>query len=205
MKVGPKYKIGKRLGSSVFEKCQTQKFLLSEERSARTRFRRGRPRSLSNYGRQLLEKQRVRYTYGITERQLSRYAASARTKSGVEVTTRLFQILETRLDNTAYRLGLAATRRAARQMVSHGHIMINGRKTTVPSTALRKGDIVAVRDGSKEKSLFTANLERITEHQVPQWLDLDVKKLSGEVKEMPEWSLGDTAFDLTEVLEFYSK
>lgn len=205
MKVGPKYKIGKRLGSSVFEKCQTQKFLLSEERSAAKRRRGGRPRSLSNYGRQLIEKQRVRFTYGITERQLARYASEARKQSGVDASVQLFQKLETRFDNVVYRLGLTHTRRGARQMVSHGHVLLNGRKTTVPSAMVRIGDTVTVRDGSKEKPLFTLHTERIDEHQPPSWLKMDAKKLEGGVKGLPAWSPGEAFFDLGEVLEFYSK
>lgn len=205
MKIGPRYKIGKRLGSSVFEKCQTQKFMLSEERSGRTRSRRGRPRSLSNYGQQLLEKQRVRFTYGITERQLARYANEARKQRGAETAAQLYEILETRIDNVVYRLGLAPTRRAARQMVSHGHILLNGRKTTIPSAHVREGDTVAVRDGSKEKTIFVAHQERISEHQVPAWLAFDPKKLTGNVKGKPSWNATDAAFSLMDVLEFYSK
>jgi len=205
MKIGPRYKIGKRLGASVFEKCQTQKFLLSEERSSRVRRHTRRPRSLSNYGRQLIEKQRVRFTYGITERQLSRYAGEARKRHSSDTSAQLYQILETRLDNVVYRLGLAQTRRAARQMVSHGHITQNGRKITVPSATVRNGDSISVREASKTKTLFSADMERIKEHQVPAWLTLDSKKLEGKMVGLPVWNAGDSTFNLADVLEFYSK
>ncbi|HEX9608888.1 MAG TPA: 30S ribosomal protein S4 [Candidatus Paceibacterota bacterium] len=205
MKIGPKYKLAKRLGASVFEKTQTQKFQLSEERSSRMRRRGRKPRTLSNYGRQLIEKQRVRFTYGTTEQQLARYANKAREKRGVDSAGQLFQILETRLDNSVYRLGLARTRRTARQMVSHGHITVNGKKVTVASATVREGDVISVRGGSHAKVLFTAEAERMQEYQPPTWLRFDAKKLEGTVVGIPLWNPIEVAFDLHEVLEFYSK
>ena len=129
MKTGPRYKICKRLGNGVFEKCQTQKFTLSESRRS---FQGRRPRQISDYGKQLLEKQRVRFTYGITEQQFVNYVNSATKKEGDAAAT-LLSTLERRLDNVVYRLGLAPTRRAARQMVVHGHILVNGKKAAIPS------------------------------------------------------------------------
>src|SRR5210317_1648441 len=125
MKVGPQYKVCKRLGNGVFEKCQTQKFTLSEGKKS---FKMGkRPRQMSDYGKQLIEKQRVRYTYGITEKQLVNYVKGSAQKEG-DATDTLLETLERRLDNVVYRLGLAPTRRAARQMVVHEHIRVNGKK-----------------------------------------------------------------------------
>ena len=152
MKIGPRYKLGKRLGASVFEKCQTQKFVLSEARSKKRRTSR-RPRQMSDFGKQLLEKQKVRYMYGITEKQFSKYVKEA-TESSAESKNMIFQGLEIRLDNIVYRLGLAPTRRFARQMVSHGHIMINGRRVTIPSYRVGTKDVISVRENSKEKGLF---------------------------------------------------
>jgi small subunit ribosomal protein S4 len=106
MKTGPKYKIAKRLGASVFEKTQTQKFALSAERKAKTS-KKGRPRGASEYGKQLLEKQKVRVTYGISERQFSKYVAQAVASKGINPAEKLHQILELRLDSVIYRLGLA--------------------------------------------------------------------------------------------------
>jgi small subunit ribosomal protein S4 len=196
----PKYKICKRLGNGVYEKCQTQKFALSEARVKKT-FR--RRRNLSDYGRQLLEKQKVRYAYGITEKQLRNYVtASLGTK---DPAAGLFKLLETRLDNTVYRLGFAPTRRAARQMVNHGHVHVNGKKMTVPSHTIQKGDSITIREGSKDKPLFVLNMDAITTRTAPKWLLVDAKKLSAGVKAMPEFVAGDTVFDVSAVFEFYSR
>lgn len=196
----PKYKVCKRLGNGVYEKCQTQKFALSEAR-AKKGFR-GR-RNISDFGKQLLEKQKVRYAYGITEKQLRKYVAAAnKTK---EPTPELFKQLESRLDNTTYRLGFAPTRRAARQMVSHGHLTVNGKKMTIPSYTVQKGDVIAVRENSKTKPLFTANADAIAERHVPKWLTADAKKLTASAKSAPEFVASDTIFDLPAVFEFYSR
>jgi len=203
MKIGPRYKLGKRLGASVFEKCQTQKFQLSEARSKKRRTSR-RPRQLSDFGKQLLEKQKVRYTYGITEKQLSKYVKEA-TESSAESKNKIFQELETRLDNITYRLGLATTRRFARQMVSHGHITVNGRRVTVPSYKIGMKDVISVRPNSKEKGLFIDLEKRLKDHSVPKWLSFDEKKLEGKMLSLPELTVADSSLDLDLVLEFYSR
>ncbi len=196
----PKYKICKRLGSGVYEKCQTQKFTLSEARAKKTFKRR---KNLSDYGRQLLEKQKVRYAYGITEKQLQKYVG--RSLKRKDPAAALFTDLETRLDNTIYRMGFAPTRRAARQMVSHGHIVVNKKKMTVPSHTVKKGDTLAVREGSATKLLFTHHAERIEGHVAPKWLRVNGKKLTASVTAMPEFTVGDSTFDLSAVFEFYSR
>ncbi len=196
----PKYKVCKRLGSGVYEKCQTQKFALSEARVKKTFKRR---RNLSDYGRQLLEKQKVRFMYGITEKQLRKYVATA--VSTKDPATVLFQNLETRLDNAVYRSGFAPTRRAARQMVSHGHITVNGKKMTVPSHVVKKGDAIGAREGSKDKFLFTGNMDTISAHTAPNWLATEAKKLTAKIKTTPEYVATDTFFDLPAVFEFYSR
>lgn len=145
MILGPRYKICKRLGNTVFEKCQTQKYAVAEARRGMKRGR--RPRQLSDYGKQLLEKQRVRFTHGISEKQLSGYVKAATSKQG-EPTVTLRRLLEMRLDNVLFRLGLASTRRSARQMISHGHIMINGHKVTIPSYQTKVDEVITVRGKS---------------------------------------------------------
>src|SRR5690606_40724543 len=124
MQTGPKYKICRRLGSHIYEKCQTQKFQLSEARKGKG-MRGGRRRNVSEYGEQLLEKQRVRFTYGLKERQFASYVKKATGTAAVPA-EELYQSLERRLDNVIYRLGLAPSRAYARQLVSHGHITVNG-------------------------------------------------------------------------------
>lgn len=203
MKIGPKFKIAKRLGAPIFEKTQTQKFALSEARSSRNK-KRGRPGQMSDYKRQLIEKQKMRFSYGISEKQLRRYVDEAMSKSHQPIEL-LMQRLESRLDNTVYRLGLAKTRRLARQMVSHGHIVINGKKMTVPSHKVRQGDEISVREGSKDTGLFINIAERHENAAVPAWLSFDVKKLTGVVVSLPVYEPTETLFDPAQVMEYYSR
>jgi small subunit ribosomal protein S4 len=206
MKVGPKYKIAKRLGASVFEKTQTQKFAIAAERNPRQS--RGRGRGPTEFGRQLLEKQKVRFTYGLSEKQFSTYVANAmKTHATAELTPAdvLHRSLELRLDNIVSRLNLTPTRRAARQMVSHGHITVNGRKTSIPSRLIRIGDVIGIREGSKNLPLFENYAERSTEMSIPSWLKWDVKKMEGGVENMPTTESAAPAGDLSTVLSFYSR
>lgn len=204
MKIGPKYKIAKRLGPTVFEKTMTQKFALAQERAAmRQRGRRGR--GATEFGKQLLEKQKVRLTYGLSERQFSNYIKVAMAEHGANPTEVLHRLLELRLDNVVYRLGLAPTRRAARQMVSHGHITVNGVKTTIPSRAIRIGDRIAVREGSKSSVMFEGFGERFMERQLPSWLSWNPKAMEGGVMELPTTAANEAAGDLSAVLSFYSR
>ena len=204
MKTISKYKLAKRLGASIFEKTQSQKFALSAERSAKNK-KGGRGRGASEYGKQLLEKQKVRVTYGLSERQFSNYVAeamSAKTKSPVAA---LHEALELRLDNVVYRIGLAPTRRAARQMVSHGHITVDGVKTTIPSRRVYPGDVIAVRDGSKSAGLYTTFGEKFAERPLPSWLSFDAKAMKGGVSALPTTESADPAGDLVTVVSFYSR
>ena len=202
MKIGPKFKIGKRLGASVYEKCQTQKFALSEGRSNTSPKRRS---ARSDYGKQFLEKQKVRFTYGITERQFKNYVRKANESHSGNPSLELFRLLETRIDNVVYRMGLAKTRRAARQFVSHGHILLNGVKTTIPSAKVVSGDIVAIRGGSKATALFSNLSEQLKEHTSPSWVSFDDQKGQGMVAQMPNYNKNELPFDLSPVLEFYSR
>ncbi|KND51955.1 MAG: ribosomal protein S4 [Parcubacteria bacterium C7867-001] len=202
MKIGPKYKIAKRLGASVFDKTQSQKFALSQERKFKAR---PRGRGQTEFGKQLLEKQKVRMTYGISEKQFGNYVESAMHTHGASPVEILHRSLEMRLDNITYRLGLAASRRAARQMVSHGHITVNGIKTTIPSRAIRIGDRIAVREGSKGSALFTNFGEKFMERPLPSWLTWNPKSMEGGVAVMPTAESADPAGDLVSVLSFYSR
>lgn len=205
MITGPKYKICKRLGGAVFEKCQTQKFALAEARQSKGRGRGGRrPGAMSDYKRQLLEKQKMRYQYGLSERQLSRYVKESVEKS-TDPSTALMQRLESRLDNVVYRLGLAKTRRLARQIVSHGHVTVNGRKVTIPSYQAAAGEEIAVRDGSKQSVLFTRSEDEGAPAQIPAWLTFDAKTLRGSLTSTPTYDTTELLFDLEQVLEYYSR
>ncbi len=203
MKTGPRYKIAKRLGTSVFEKAQTQKFALSVDRGAKSK-KRGMGRQ-SEYGKQMLEKQKVRVTYGLPERQFRSYVRKALDASGAKPVERLHEYLELRLDNVAWRLGLAATRRASRQMVAHGHLTVNGRKTRVPSYQLSVGDQVGVREGSKKHGVLIGFSERFHERPLASWLSFDPKSMEGQVKGRPTAASADPAGDLAAVLSFYTR
>ena len=205
MKTGPRYKIAKRLGATVFEKAQTQKFALSADRSLKNK-KRSRGGRQSEYGKQMLEKQKVRITYGLTERQFRNYDLKAldATKT-TQPKEKLHELLEMRLDNVVWRLGLATTRRGARQMVAHGHVLVGGKKTRVPSHQLAVGEAVAVRDGSKEHGVLAGFAEKFAERPLPSWLSWDVKKMDGSVKERPTFASADVAGDLVAVLSFYTR
>lgn len=202
MKLGPKFKIAKRLGAPIFEKTQTQKFALSEARGGRTRQR--RPGAMSDYKRQLLEKQKMRFSYGISEKQLRRYVNEAVEKSHQPIAL-LMERLESRLDNVVYRMGLAKTRRLARQIVSHGHIVVNGKKFTIPSHRVKPGDVITIREGSRQTGLFANLSETYEPAGVPAWVAFDVKKHEGTMKAAPTYEPSETLFDPEQVLEYYSR
>lgn len=202
MKIGPKFKIAKRLGAPIFEKTQTPQFARSEARQGRVSKR--RPGQMSDYKRQLIEKQKMRFTYGITETQLRRYVNEALLK-GDQPVLNLFSRLEQRLDNVVYRLGLAKTRQFARQMVSHGHILVNGKRMTIPSHKVKVNDVITVREGSKQSALFLNMEETHEEVAVPAWLSMDIKKLEGTSTGTPNYNPAETLFDPEQVFEFYSR
>lgn len=201
MIIGPKFKIAKRLGAPIFEKTQSQKFALSEARSGRLKKRRG---NMSDYNRQLIEKQKMRFSYGIREKQLRRYVDEAMEKSQQPMAS-LMERLESRLDNVVYRLGIAKTRQQARQLVSHGHITIGGRKMNIPSYKVRQGDIVSVREGSKQIGLLENFEERHSAQSIPAWLSFDLKSLTGTVLNRATYNPAETLFDPEQVLEYYSR
>src|SRR3989344_4607185 len=164
MIIGPRYKIARRVGAPIFEKTQTKKYALSQARRGKTSSR--GPRQKSDYGVQMLEKQKARFTYLLSEKQFSNYVKKAIGTKGNTVSI-LFNFLEQRLDNVIYRMGFAPTRAGSRQMVSHGHITLNGKRVTIPSIQVREGDIVAVRAGSAKKPLFETLSEKIKDLTTP--------------------------------------
>lgn len=203
MKVGPRFKVGKRLGASVYEKCQTQKFALSESKSGKQGKR--RPGTRSEYGRQFLEKQKVRVTYGVSEKQFKNYVKGAMSSTTSNPFDNLFKSLESRLDNAVYRMGLAKTRRGARQMVSHGHIIVNGKKLTVPSYRVNSGDVLSIRPGSKVSPLFSDMTDKLKDRGSSAWTTFDPSTYSGKIGALPKYERTEHAFDLTPVIEFYSR
>lgn len=202
MKIVKKYKLGRKLGAGVFEKCQTSKFVMSEARHAKNS-KKKRPKMLSSFGVQFLEKQKVRFMYGISETQFSKYVKKTISHKSLKPTEYLFELLESRLDNVVYRMGLAHTRRLARQMVSHGHILVNNKRSTVPSHQLKVGDSVSIRIGSQKSPLFNDIVKKNKDYTVPNWLNFKPETLSGIVQGKPTNIEG--FIDLNVVLEFYNR
>jgi small subunit ribosomal protein S4 len=201
MIIGPKYKIARRLGAGIFEKTSTQKFA-QREASRGKKDKRSGPKT--DYGIQMLEKQKARFSYALTEKQFSKYVHSAIANKGNNQDV-LFGLLESRLDNVVLRGGFATSRLAARQIVSHGHMMVNGIRVTIPSYQVRVGDKITIREGSAKKALFATLEDRIAKYQPPSWLKLDVEKKALEVQGAPKLNTTELLFDIGQVLEFYSR
>jgi small subunit ribosomal protein S4 len=161
----------------------------------------GRP---TGYGIQLREKQKAKRIYGLTERQFERYFNLASRKKG-DTGEFLVAILEQRLDNVVYRLGLAKTRSQARQLVTHGHIKVNGKKVDIPSFAVKAGDQIAVREKSATGALFKNAAESLAKHDLPGWLKLTPESLQGTVLSLPEGNDLKQPFEPKLIVEFYSR
>lgn len=197
----PKFKICRRLGPGVYDKCQTPKFSSSSGKFAGPGAR--RPKAPSEYGAALIEKQKVRFSYGITERQLSNYVKKASLIKGAGTAEKFYEELESRLDNAIYRLGFGNSRRAARQMVSHGHFIVNNHRVTIPSYELKLGDVIKIREGSKSKKIFDNLAGRLKDYNGPKWVAFDLNNLEGRILEKPKNT--ESFLDLNAVLEFYSR
>lgn len=197
-------KICRRLGESICgrEKCAFKKRpyppgkLISEKKHRSTQ---------TDYGRQLREKQKVRHTYGVSEKQFSNYVKEASGKRGINPAEYLFEALESRLDNAVFRAGFATSRALARQMVSHGHIMANGRRTNIASRRLKVGDVLSVRSGSTGSKLFEGLTEKLKTVSVPTWIKLDADKGTATFQGKPKTGQVESSFNLTSVVEFYSR
>ena len=204
----PKYRICRRLGDGTFGKCQTAKYALSESKKvANIGKSRKRRRQLTPYGKQLLDKQRVRFSYGITERQLSNYVKKAREHSkGESPMNAVYSGLEARLDNAIFKIGFTNTRRFARQIVSHGHITVNGRRVNIPSYALSLGDIIGIREGSKNNVIFANLDEKITNAPaIPTWLKYNAPKKEATIVGLPLLSPLEAGLNFGTVVEYYSR
>lgn len=203
MIIKTKYKLCRRLGANIFEKCQTQKFTLSEARKSGGK-RLKRRKILSEYALQLIEKQKLRFTYGIREKQLFRYVKEALSGKDIFPSESIYARLESRLDNVVYRLGLASTRAMARQLVSHGHITLNGKKVSIPSCQVKIGDKIAIRKESLNKAVF-ADLENKIKNVISvNWLSFDSQKKEGVMTGCPQL-IDQEMFDFKSILEFYGR
>ena len=202
MIIGPKYKIARRLGAPIFEKTQTQKYALHLERKGKQR---GFSKPKSEFGLQLNEKQKARFIYGLSERQFSNYVKEALLKKSAKTSQTIFEFLELRLDNVIYRLGFTSTRSGARQMTSHGHISVNGKRITVPSRRMKPGDKIEISPRSLQKPLFSDLNEKLQNTVTPSWIKFDSEKKVAEIQGMPQFLQTENMFDLNMVIEFYSR
>ncbi|KPJ84679.1 30S ribosomal protein S4 [Parcubacteria bacterium SG8_24] len=159
---------------------------------------------LTPYGIQLREKQKVKSTYGILERQFRGYFDKAKRQVG-DTGDFLVQMLEMRLDNVVYRLGLGKSRTAARQLVNHGHVLVNGKRVTIPSYQVRPGDAITISESKKKGTMFANEAARLENHQAPEWLHLEAADLSGKVLHKPEGTDLKQGFDPRLIVEFYSR
>ena len=207
---GPACKLCRREGQKLFlkgERCFSPKCSL--ERRAYPPGQHGwdqqfRRRRTSAYGQQLREKQKLRRIYGVLEKQFRRYFREAMRRKGI-TGTNLLVVPESRLDNVVYRLGMATSRSEARQLVTHGHFDVNGRRCDIPSRMLREGDVVSIHPSSRRLTYFRELGESLAEHTVPVWLSLDPVDGTGRVVNYPSREEIDLAVNEQLVVEYYSR
>ncbi len=203
---GPRCRLCRREGSKLFlkgDRCFSEKCAFERRSYAPGQHGKGRIK-VSDYGIRLREKQRVRRIYGIKESQFRRYFEIADRQKGV-TGTNLLVLLERRLDNVVYRLGFADSRSQARQLVKHGHFLVNGRRVDIPSYQVRVGDEIVVREKSKDLVPIVQAIEAVARRGVPDWLELDAENKKGVVRAMPERSHITMPIQEQYIVEFYSK
>jgi len=201
MQIGPRYKKARYLGAPIFRKTQTQKYAMRSQRKVKTTKRRS---NKSEYGKQMLEKQKARYSYGVSGGQFTNYVRKALQASG-DNAKNLMRILEGRLDNVVVRAGFAPTRSAARQLVSHGHITVKNKIVNIPSYQVKPGDVVGIREGSKKKAVFAKLDEEVKATKSPAWIAVDLEKKEIRIAGEPTAEQTDLLFDVRAVLEFYTR
>ena len=204
---GPVCRLCRREGMKLFlkgERCHAEKCAVERRNVPPGHHGKGRKAKLQGYGLQLREKQRVKRMYGVLERQFRRYFHEADRRKGITGET-LLQLLESRLDNVVYRLGFAASRPQARQLVRHGHFLVNGRRADVPSYSLRAGDRVSVKPGSAGNKAIAYAREEVKGRGVPEWLDLDAGGQEGRFAAIPTREQLNLPVQEQLIVELYSK
>jgi len=195
---GPSYKQSRRVSFSLSETGKE----LARRPYGPGQHGKDRRGKLSNYAEQLKEKQKVRFMYGVNERQFKKTFKEAANMKGIHGENFL-KLLESRLDNVVYRLGLASTRRGARQLVNHGHITVDGKKVDIPSFRVKVGSVIAVKENSKEHPAMKAALEKITKRV--EFVTFDDKKLEGKLVRLPERSELNADINESLIVEFYNR
>jgi small subunit ribosomal protein S4 len=186
------------------ERCYTEKCAIEKRNLPPGQHGKMRRAKLVGYGLQLREKQKVKRIYGVLENQFRRYFETADRLRGITGET-LLQLLERRLDNVVYRLGLATSRPQARQLVRHGHFLVNGRKVDVPSYSVRAGDVITVRASSAENASIVHAMEEVKGRGIPQWLEFDAGKLAGRIASLPTREQINLPVQEQLIVELYSK
>lgn len=205
---GPVCKLCRREGLKLFlkgERCFTPKCAVEANRrpyppGQHTQ----RRRKVSEYGVQLREKQKARFIYGVLERQFRRHFGEAERRAG-STGENLLRILEMRLDNLVFRLGFAESRAQARQLVTHGHITVNGQKVDIPSYETKVGSVIGVRPKSRQSEYFKALPETLRRREIPDWLSLDLANLSGRILRAPSRPEIDANLQEQLIVEYYSR
>ena len=203
----PKCRQCRRAGDQLFlkaEKCFTEKCAIEKRNYPPGQHGQRRSSRLSDYGVQLREKQKLRRIYGVLEKQFRSYYAEADRKKGI-TGENLLQMLESRLDNVTYKMGLGGSRSEARQIVRHNSILVNGKRVNIPSYQVQPGDNITVSDKSKDQLRIKSALEAADERGLPEWLEVDVKKLTGTFKNRPERDDLPSTINESLVVELYSK
>jgi len=203
---GPVCRLCRREGEKLFlkaDRCYTDKCAIERRKYPPGQHWQNRPK-LSDYGLQLREKQKLKRMYGLLERQFKRYFEIASKKKGVTGEA-LMQLLELRLDNTVSRLGFATGIRSARQLVTHGHVLVNGRKVNIPSYNLKPGDVIEIKEKSKNLEIIKESLEKAKHRGIPPWLELDAENMRGKVLYVPSREEIPVTAREQLVVEFYSK
>ena len=197
---GPRVRISRRFGVAIFGPT---KYLERRNYGPGVHGPKSR-RKHTDYGLGLIEKQKLRYYYGLMEKQFRGVYESALKRRGV-TGEQMLQILETRLDNVAFHLGLGTTRSAARQLICHGHVKVNGRKVNIPSFALKVNDVVEIKDSNVSRQLATKNIELSTSRAVPDWLSLNKEAFKGVIMRIPTRDEIQPIANEQAVVEFYSR
>ncbi|HXH07138.1 MAG TPA: 30S ribosomal protein S4 [Vicinamibacterales bacterium] len=205
--IGPVCRLCRREGMKLFlkgERCYTEKCAIERRNLPPGQHGKIRRAKLAGYGLQLREKQKVKRIYGVLENQFRRYFETAERTRGITGET-LLQLLERRLDNVVYRLGFATSRAQARQLVRHGHFLVNGRKVDIPSYSVRVGDVVSVRPGSAQSPVIQHAIEEVKGRGIPEWLSLDPARLEGRVVSLPTRDQINLPVQEQLIVELYSK
>lgn len=196
---GPAWKVSRSLGFSTLETGKE----LAKRPYGPGQHGNARKKKPSEYGKQLVEKQKLRLMYGVSERQFKRLFMIAKSTKGAVTGVCFMQILETRLDNVVYRLGLARTRRQARQLVNHGHVTVNGKKVDIPSYLVAVNDLISVRESSKNLKIVKESIESAT--TLVPYVTVDKEKLTGKLTRLPERNEMSRDIEESQIVEYYNR